>query len=208
MSTTKRRDKTHRIYDPRPNPKQLWGNCSFVAECVMGNSVGNRVKGVTLDMYDADRGYSLATTLDPFPGQWPPEDTGSSGLAAAKAAVQLGYSSHYEWYFGIDAVLDGLQQHALSVGTWWYWDMFTATGARPLVRPTGGKAGGHQWTLYKYDPSTSPLYIGKQRVGGICWWGPSFRTFELTVDDFAELLADDGDVHRSIRANPQLTLEV
>jgi len=203
-TTAKRQNRSHRIWDPHPNPNQVIGNCTGVAECVMGNSAGNRHKGVTLDMQDAVRIYSLATSLDPFDGAYPPEDTGSSGLAAAKAAVQLGIGDRYEWYFGIDAVLDGLQDHTLSVGTWWYWDMFNATSQNRLVRPTGGKAGGHQWALYKHDVSVSKLSIGKQRVGGICWWG-SYRYFELTVDDFAELLADDGDVHRTIRANTPLT---
>jgi hypothetical protein len=193
----KRQDRSHRIWDPRINPNQTLGNCTGVAECVMGNSAGNRLKGVTLGMPDADRVYSLATSLDPFDGQYPPTDTGSSGLAAAKAAVQLGLSTRYEWYFGIDAVLDGLQDHVLSVGTWWYFGMFEKdpTG---LVRPTGGKAGGHQWALRSHDVSVSRLNIGKQRVGGRCWWG-SYKDFWLTVDDFAELLADDGDVHRSVR---------
>lgn len=196
-TTAKRRDKAHRTYDRVPNPNQPRGNCTGCAEAMMGNTAGNRVKGTVLDMGDADRIYSLATRKDPFPGAWPPEDTGSSGLAAAMAAVELGIGTRYEWYFGLDATLDGLQQHALSVGTWWTWDMFTPdkTG---LVRPTGGKAGGHQWLLRAHDVSVSRLTIGKQRIGGRCWWG-AFRNFWMTVDDFAELLADDGDVHRTIR---------
>jgi hypothetical protein len=191
-----RRDKAHRIYDPRPNPNQPRGNCTGVAECTMANSTGNRVKGVVLGMDVADRIYSRATELDPWPGSWPPTDTGSSGLAAAKAAVEQGIGTRYDWYFGLDAVLDGLQTNAISVGTWWYFDMFEPdpTG---LVKPTGGRAGGHQWLLRAHDVSASKR-VSQQRVGGLCWWG-TYRHFWMTVEDFANLLADDGDAHRTYR---------
>jgi hypothetical protein len=118
-------------------------------------------------------------------------------LAAAKAAVEQGIGSRYDWYFGIDAVLDGLQQNPISVGTWWYFDQFhpDSTGR---VRPTGGKAGGHQWLARAHDVSASKR-VSQQRVGGLCWWG-EFRHFWMTVEDFANLLADDGDAHHTKRA--------
>lgn len=199
----RRRDKSHRVYDPTLNPNQVIGNCVPCAEMMMANSLGNRIPHVVLDMADADKAYRLATQLDPFPGQWEPDDTGSSGLAGAKAAVQLGIGSGYEWYFGIDAVLDGLQQHTLSAGTWWYADMFNPDPQTKLIRPTGGKVGGHQYLLRAHDVSVSRLTIGKQRVGIRCWWG-AYRDAWMTVDDFAELLADDGDVHHTKRANAPL----
>jgi hypothetical protein len=94
--------KTIRVYDPVPNPNQCHGECTFVAESVMFNAVGNRKSGVVLGMDTAHRGYSLATTLDPFAGSWTAptwDDTGSSGLAAAKAAQQLGLGGEYRWIF-------------------------------------------------------------------------------------------------------------
>jgi hypothetical protein len=197
----RRKNVAHRIYDRRPNPNQTHGNCTGCAEAMLGNARGNRQRGVMLDMDAADRVYSLATQLDPWDGQWPPTDTGSSGTAAAKAAVQLGIGERYQWYFGIDAVLDGLQQRPLSVGTWWTFDMFHPDPRTKLVRPTGGRAGGHQWIARAYDASASKLTIGQQRVGGACWWG-DYHFFWITVDDFADLLADDGDVHHTYRANP------
>lgn len=197
-TTAKRRDKTHRIYDPRPNPNQPRGNCTGCAEAMMGNAAGNRIKGVTLGMDTADRIYSRATELDPWPGSWPPTDTGSSGTAAAKAAVEQGVGTGYEWYFGIDAVLDGLQRHALSAGTWWTEGLFHPDKSG-LIRPTGRRVGGHQYLLRGHDVSVSRLSIGKQRIKIRCWWG-AYRDAEILVDDLAALLADDGDVHRTIRA--------
>jgi hypothetical protein len=191
-----RKDKAHRIYDPTPNPDQTIGNCTGVAECVMANTVGNRRLGVRLNMSTADKIYSRATQIDVFPGIWPPVDSGSSGLAAAKAAVEQGIGTGYEWYFGIDAVLDGLQTRPISIGTWWPEGMFERD-INLRVRPTGQKLGGHQWTLRAHWPSSSRT-IGQQLVEGICWWG-SYRALRMTVDDFAELLADDGDAHHTMR---------
>lgn len=193
-----RRDRSHLIYDPQPNPNQSIGNCTCCAEMMLANARGNRVRRQVLKMDDADKAYRIATRIDPFPGQWEPNDTGSDGLSAAKASVQLGIGERYEWYFGLDATLDGLQLHPLSVGTWWMFDMFHPD-KNGRIRPTGGKAGGHQYVLRSHDVSASRLTIGNQRVGLRCWWG-SYRDVWMTVDDFAELLSDDGDVHFTVRA--------
>lgn len=187
----------HRRYDPRPEPNQPVGCCTFVAECMLANSKGNRVKGVVFDMDDAIKGYSLATTLDPFQGTYPPNDTGSSGLAAAKAAVQLGIASHYEWFFGLDAILQGLQTKPISFGGYWFADMFKANASNPLVRPTGGIVGGHQWILSGYDAK-------RKLIVGECWWGKSFGRngrFLISVEDFRILVDSGGDAHYTYRKN-------
>ena len=163
------------------------------------NYPGPRTAGTRRWRTTAHRIYSRATNLDPFPGQWPPTDTGSSGTAAAQAAVELGEAERYDWYFGLDHALDGLQVHTLSVGTWWYEGLFEPDPTTKIARPTGRKVGGHQWVARAYDAGASKLTIGKQLVGGACWWG-SYHLFWITVDDFADLLADDGDVHHSYRA--------
>lgn len=187
--------KSLRVYDPIPNPNQTIGNCTGVSKAVQFNTVGDRVKGVVLDMDDAVNIYSVATTLDPFAGAYPPTDTGSSGLGAAKAAQKLGLGGEYRWLFGgadevVQAVMDG---HPVSVGTWWYKSMFTpdATGQ---VKPNGTKAGGHQWTIRGYDKP-------KDRLLGRCWWG-TFRDFWISRFDLAALLADDGDAHVQDRKQP------
>src|SRR3954452_241460 len=121
--------KTIRIYDPTPNPSQVVGNCTGCAKAMQLNAVGNRKAGVVLRMAQADQAYSLATTLDPWPGSWTApswDDTGSSGLAAAKAAQKLGIGGTYRWLFGgadevVQAVMDG---HVVNVGTTWYDRMF------------------------------------------------------------------------------------
>jgi hypothetical protein len=185
------KSKRHRVYDPYPNPNQPVGCCTGVAECVMANTVGNRVRGKILRMDTALDLYRRASRTDPWPGAWEPDDTGSSGLAAAKASVAAGIGIGYSWFFGVEHVLRGLQLHPISVGAWWYESMFSPHPDTLLVRPRGGRAGGHQWTLVGYD------HVRKE-VEGICWWG-EFRRFRMTVADFGALLEDDGDAHTTFR---------
>jgi hypothetical protein len=143
-------------------------------------------------MADADRIYSLGTMLDPFDGNWPPTDTGSSGLGVAKAAQQLGLGGEYRWLRGVDEVVQTVVDGTpVSVGARWYNDMFTPDAAG-FVTPTGGIAGGHQWTVHGYDLATDSLL-------GRCWWGP-FRDFRITREHLGELLEDDGDAHIQARA--------
>jgi hypothetical protein len=185
------RSKRHRVYDPYPNPNQPVGCCTGVAEAVMGNTVGNRVTGQVLGMPVALDLYRFASRNDPWPGAWEPTDTGSSGLAAAKGAVRAGLATHYEWYFGVTAILNGLMTRPISVGAWWYESMFYPNPDTLLVRPDGPRAGGHQWTLVAYDHY-------RQEVEGVCWWG-EFRRFRMTVADFGALVEDDGDAHTTYR---------
>jgi hypothetical protein len=187
--------KSIRIYDPTPNPNQVLGDCTGCAKSMMMNSAGNRVSGVVLKLKDADKIYSLATTLDPWAGSWPPDDTGSSGLAAAKAAQRLGLGGTYRFIFGgadevVQAVMDG---HVVNVGSRWDNRMFDQD-SRGRIHLGGGVAGGHEWTVRGYDAASKEI-IGR------CWWG-EFKDFRLALADLAELLADDGDAHVQERTKP------
>lgn len=183
------RDKSVRVYDPIPNPNQTVGCCTGVAKSVQLNSVGNRVAGRVLNMDDALRLYSKASAIDPFPGAWPPEDTGSSSLASCKAAQFFGLAGEYRWIFGgADEVVQNVMEgRVISVGTWWYWDMFYPWTTGGIARPTGGKAGGHQWAVRGYD-------VDRDLVLGRCWWG-DFKDFWIKRSDLDALLRDEGDAH-------------
>ncbi|NED51184.1 hypothetical protein G3I24_09730, partial [Micromonospora aurantiaca] len=54
--------------------------------------------------------YSAATRLDEFDGEWPPTDTGSSGLGVAKACKRAGLISGYRHAFGLNAALTALAE--------------------------------------------------------------------------------------------------
>jgi hypothetical protein len=186
------RDKAVRLYEPLPNPNQRVGCCTGVAKCSQFNAVGNRVAGVVLGMADAERVYSQNTRIDPWEGEWPPDDTGSSGLASAKTAQALGMGGEYRWIFGgADEVVQNVMQgKVISVGTWWYESMFSRQPSG-LVRVMGDRAGGHQWAVRGYDKS-------RDLVLGRCWWG-EFRDFWIMRTELDALLRDGGDAHWQTR---------
>jgi hypothetical protein len=186
--------KLLRIYDPRPNPNQCHGECTGVAKCVQMNAVGNRVKGVTLNMDNAHTIYHTATAMDEFEGDWPPDDTGSSGLASAKAAQKLGLGGEYLHVFnGADEVVQLIQQnHVVSVGTWWYDDMFNPDG-QGIIQATGIRVGGHQYAARGYDLKSDLVIIR-------CWWG-DYRDVKIKRDQLNQLLLDEGDAHIQTRVS-------
>ena len=196
------RDKSVRVYDPIPNPNQCHGECTGCAEAMMLNMIGNRKTGRVLRMCDAHKVYADASQNDPWEGgmtwiadgcQVAGEDTGSSGLSAAKASIKFGWGSVYRWEFGGgDGVVQQVQEgKGQSVGTWWYGDMFGPSAGTyaglPIVKPTGGRVGGHQYLIRGYD-------VDKDYVLGRCWWG-GFRDFWITRTDLDSLLRDGGDAH-------------
>lgn len=189
------RSKSIRIYDPSPNPNQTIGNCTACAKSMQMNAKDNRVKGVVLDMDDANTIYHLSTTMDPFQGEWPPTDTGSSGLASAKAAQKLGLGGAYSHVFnGADGVVQLIQEeHVVSVGTWWYNDMFTPN-ANGIIEPTGPQVGGHQYAARGYDVKRDLVLIR-------CWWG-TYRDVWIAREHLNELILDGGDAHIQDRVQP------
>ena len=191
--------KAIRIYDPTPNPNQAVGCCTGVAKAMQLNAAGNRntrrvrpwstrTSGV-LDMVDAENIYHLNTIKDPWPGVWRPDDTGSSGLASAQTAQELGWGGEYNWLFGgaDEVVQEIMRGNAVSVGTWWYEGMMNLYPT-DTIYPTGEKVGGHQYLIRGYDAS-------KDRLLGRCWWGISYRDFHIQRSALDDLLRDDGDAH-------------
>jgi hypothetical protein len=191
------RSFTHRVYGPSPTPSQRIGCCTGVDQCVKANTLGNRVKGKIFTMADAERFYGRATQLDPWPGSYPPEDTGSSGLAACKAMKEAGEIERYEWILGgVDQVLTALPKKPVGVGTWWKEGMFNTDPETDLIDFSGPYVGGHQYTLIGWDQKM-------QAFIGLCWWGRDFGyngRFKIRKNDLATLLHDDGDAHVTYRA--------
>jgi hypothetical protein len=154
-------------------------NCDFFAKC----------RTHYLTEADAVKLYSAATQLDDVPGSYPPDDTGSSGLAVAKAGVKAGYLAGYKHAFGFAHFTAALQLSPVIVGTTWHNDMFTPDKSG-LVRPTGSVAGGHEYLAIGVDYALKSLTFLNS------WsdkWGVGGR-FHMTFNDFAVLLADQGDV--------------
>ena len=143
---------------------------------------------------DALRIYGLATQLDVFTGTYPPDDTGSSGLAAAKAAKQLGLITEYRHAFGIDDALQALMAGPVITGVNWYqgFDHLSSTGR---VEATGKVRGGHEFEVVGYhSPSDT---VGCVNSWGVDW-GNKGR-FRMSVATWARLLSEQGDVTVLVR---------
>jgi len=170
----------------------------------LGSCTGNAMAGslMTDPLYAAGRHltekdavslYEKATTLDPYPGQYPPTDTGSSGLAVAKAAKQAGYISSYQHAFGLQQALGALVVGPVITGVKWYtsFDTPEATG-EILLTPDATVRGGHEFEVNGID-------VEQKRVWCVQSWGPTWGglgngTFFMSFDTWGQLLGDQGDV--------------
>lgn len=132
--------------------------------------------------------YSAATRLDSIQGVYPPTDTGSTGLAVAKAAQKAGLISGYQHAFSLDAALKALTVMPLIVGVNWY-EGFDNPDAAGLVKIGGQVRGGHEFLLYGIDGPG-------QRVLARNSWGTGYGAagcFSFSFDDFGRLLSEHGD---------------
>lgn len=137
--------------------------------------------------------YSLATYLDPWEGEYPPNDTGSSGLAAAKAAQQKGYITSYQHAFSMEQAIAALQLGPVITGVNWY-EGFDHPLQSGLVTIEGQVRGGHEFVIVGYEPG---LKVTEGLVFAINSWGPHWGKqgrFFFSVETWQHLLDEDGDV--------------
>jgi hypothetical protein len=174
----------------------------------VGSCTGNAIAGVmntaplrkryTRRKTEADalRAYELATTLDSVPGAYPPDDTGSSGLAVCKAAVKLGWITAYHHAFGMAEALGALMLQPVIVGTNWYESMFKPDASGTVsISPGSSVAGGHEYEVLGVD-------VEGKRVLCANSWGAAWGVhglFWMSWDTFNRLLSEQGDVTVPIR---------
>lgn len=157
------------------------------------------VVSVPVDEALAVRVYSLATTLDEFSGQYPPTDTGSSGIGVAKALAKLGLAGSYKHAFSISALQSALQTGPVMVGIKWLESMFSTTSPDPAtalvtVDRSSAVAGGHEFVVDAYDKA-----LARYRMTN-SWglsWGVNGQAW-FTEADLKWLLSDSGDVTQPV----------
>lgn len=144
--------------------------------------------------------YSEATKLDPFDGEYPPDDTGSDGLSVCKALKARGLIGSYTHCFGLADLLTALQSGPVLVGTAWYDGMFKP-GARGLVTISGAVVGGHEYVAEGVDAERREVVFANS-------WGDSWGEhghFRMSFETLHRLLEEDGDAtvpHAVVPAAP------
>jgi len=148
------------------------------------------VPGRNLGESDAVALYSAATHLDRIPGAYPPKDTGSSGLAVAKAAQRAGYIKEYHHAFTLHGALAALARGPVIAGIPWYEGFDAPDGDSALLVIAGGVRGGHEIELLAVD-------VSLRLVRGVNSWGPDWGDhgyFTMTWDTLERLMSEEGDV--------------
>lgn len=173
------------------------GSCTGNGEVgVLGSSPNWEAlpTGLSLNEAMALKVYSIAETID-GDGPYPPNDNGSSGPSAAKAAMQLGLISGYTHCLSLMDVLDAMQTYAVSIGINWY-DSFDNPPNSGLltVSPGASVRGGHEPMLRGVD-------VENKTVFGDNSWGTGWGvkgSFTMSWDTLDRLLHEDGDATVSI----------
>jgi hypothetical protein len=205
-------------HDPRslayPAPVGVWdsvqhdSHAPILDQGNLGSCTGNAMAGALsydplwpavarpIDETFAVELYARATQLDAWPGSYPPDDTGSSGLAVSQAAREAGYLSGYQHAFTIDAALTALMDGPVITGIDWHDGMFDPDQSGQ-VHPTGQVAGGHEICADGID-----------KHNGLVWfrnsWGPGWGVdgrFSLAVADWSQLLSAKGDATTLVPAD-------
>lgn len=141
-----------------------------------------KTEGVAMDI------YKLATRMDPWPGSYPPDDTGSSCLAAAKATKQFGFITNYRWAFGYDQMLAALMLSPVVLGTNWLDGMFHPD-SKGFLNLSGSVAGGHAYLIIGYAAHAG--YFTLLNSWSVAW-GRRGRA-RIKAADMKRLIEDDGE---------------
>lgn len=132
--------------------------------------------------------YHINTILDGFAGMYPPDDTGSSGLACGKTGKELGIFKSYLHCFSLAAAESAIQSAPVIVGIPWLQSMFdTDNKGNIKFDKNSGVAGGHEVCLSAWD--------GKKWRIDNSWgtsWGNSGSAW-LTNAQLWYLLSQSGD---------------
>ncbi len=141
--------------------------------------------------------YAAATKLDDVVGSYPPNDTGSSGLAVMKAAKKKGWIGTYSHAFGLDHVLRSLVLRPGITGISWL-SGCDVPDREGIVKWSGSVRGGHELEL-----------VGLVKERALVWFCNSWGTgwgrkgyFAMSFEDYERALHEQGDATFCEEASP------
>ena len=137
---------------------------------------------------DAVAIYKAATLVDNIEGSYPPDDTGSTGLAVMKVVQQKGWISGYTHAFGLDQALRALVLSPGVSGINWRTGC-DSPDREGIVRYKGSIRGGHEIELVGLDVERELVWFVNS--WGIRWGKKGY--FAMSFDDYGKALADHGD---------------
>ena len=140
---------------------------------------------------DAVAVYEAATKLDDVDGAYPPDDTGSTGLAAMKACKAKGWITAYAHAFGLDHALRALVLAPVCFGVNWY-EGFDTPRSDGECRLAGSVRGGHEIVADGIDVDNKRVWLTQS--WGAHWGGLGNGRFYWSFNTVERLLAEDGDV--------------
>lgn len=109
-----------------------------------------RAAGLTLGEPFAIGMYAEVTRADEVSGQWPPEDTGSSGYGVCKVFKRRGLIGSYQWATTAEGLAALLQRGSVLIGMPWFNSFFEPDadgfidGGDLDAWESSGLAGGHE----------------------------------------------------------------
>lgn len=138
--------------------------------------------------------YHAETLIDGFGQPWPPNDRGSSGLAACKVAKERGWISSYQHAFNFNAAITALQTGPVITGVNWY-EGFDQPDSNGLCTLSGSVRGGHELCIVGVDVSAKTVRFANSWGAG--WGDHGYGLW--TWDTWTRLLAEQGDATQPVR---------
>jgi hypothetical protein len=195
--TTAAKVVTWRRRVPILNQGQIGACTGFAMAGLIGTDAAARKGNAMVGEGLAIELYERATFLDGIPDAYPPHDTGSTGLAVAKAAVQLGFLAGYRHAFTWRQVVAALASGPAITGISWResMDFPDPTG---LVTYEGEVRGGHEIEVIGLDIPCNRVWFANSWGTG---WGLA-GYFAMSIRDYKQALAGSGDVTVPVWAAP------